>query len=71
MNRQQLDKQIEYLRRELTIITQELSYLEGPKAQALHIRQARLSAELERVQNQRLDMPYTIQIYPVTVTPRI
>ena len=66
MNRQQLDKQIEYLRRELTNITQELYYLEGPKAQALRIRQSRLSAELERVQDKRFDVPYTIMVYPIS-----
>ncbi|HEY3288644.1 MAG TPA: hypothetical protein VGK87_00815 [Anaerolineae bacterium] len=57
MNRQQLDRQIEYLLHALTLITHELQYLEGTNARTLRIRQTRLCAELERVQNQRVDAP--------------
>lgn len=76
MNRQHLDIQIEYLRRELTSISQELHYLEGQKARMLRIRQSRLSAELERVQCQRIEMPridapISIQLYPITAAPSL
>ena len=50
MNREQVDQQMDYVRRELTRISQELIYLDGPSAQSLRVRQSRLAAELERLQ---------------------
>ena len=53
MNKQQLDQQIEFVRRELTRISQEVQYLEGTQQQALRVRQTRLAAELDRLEAQR------------------
>ena len=63
MNRQQLDKQIDYLHRELTRISQELHYLEGAREQSLRVRQARLIAELDRVESQRIESPTAMQLF--------
>ncbi|MCL4507236.1 MAG: hypothetical protein M1434_14750 [Chloroflexi bacterium] len=63
MNRQQLDKQIDYLHRELTHISQELLYLEGAGERSLRVRQARLIAELERVESQRIESPAVLQLF--------
>ena len=53
MNRQQLDQQLDYLRRTLTQINLEMLYLEGSQLQARQMRQTRLVAELERLEFQR------------------
>ena len=53
MNKQQFDQQIEYVRRELTRISQEVQYQEGTQLQTLRVRQSRLAAELERLEAQR------------------
>ena len=50
MNKQHIDQQIEYVRHELTRISQELLYLDGTQLQMLRVRQSRLAAELERLQ---------------------
>jgi hypothetical protein len=50
MDKQHIDQQIEYVRHELTRISQELVYLDGTQLQMLRVRQSRLVAELERLQ---------------------
>ncbi len=69
MNRQQLARQIDFLQRELTHISQELNYLEGDRARSLRIRQARLVAELERVESQRIESPLEQPCLPGAVNP--
>ena len=50
MNKQHIDQQTEYIRHELTHISQELLYQDGSQLQMLRVRQSRLMAELERLQ---------------------
>ena len=50
MNKQHIDQQIDYVRHELTRISQELVYQDGTQLQMLRVRQSRLVAELERLQ---------------------
>ena len=61
MNRQQVEQQIAFVRRELTRLNQEISLHEGVQAQTLRVRQNRLVAELERledlIRNQPLAVP--------------
>ncbi len=50
MNRQQVEQQIAFVRRELTRLNQEIGLHEGVQAQTLRVRQNRLIAELERLE---------------------
>jgi hypothetical protein len=50
MNRQLLKQQIDFVRSELTHISQEMLYLEGVHQQTLRVRQTRLVAELDRLE---------------------
>ncbi len=50
MNQKQTQQQLAYLRSELTLIDHELTYQEGYAEQLLRLRQARLAAELERLE---------------------
>ncbi len=50
MDKHHVDQQIEYVRHELTRISQELLYQDGTRLQMLRVRQSRLTAELERLQ---------------------
>ncbi|MCS7059942.1 MAG: hypothetical protein RMN25_02145 [Anaerolineae bacterium] len=50
MKKQQLEQQIDFVRRELTRLNQEISLHEGVQAQMLRVRQNRLIAELERLE---------------------
>ena len=50
MNKQQVKQQIDFVRRELTRISQEMLYLEGAYLQTLRVRQNRLIAELDRLE---------------------
>ncbi len=62
MNRQQVGHQIDYVRRELTRISQELLYLEGAQAQSMRVRQSRLAGELERLQALQLSGSLSIAL---------
>ncbi len=53
MNRQVLENAIAYIRRELTRIHHELTCADGAQADALLVRRARLTAELERLESIR------------------
>jgi hypothetical protein len=50
MNRQLVKQQIDFVRSELTHISQEMLYLEGVHQQTLRVRQTRLVAELDRLE---------------------
>ncbi len=50
MNRQLLDETIAYLKKELTNICYDLTWAEGIQAEAFKTRQARLMAELDRLE---------------------
>ena len=63
VNPQILDDTIAYLRRELTGIHQDLTWADGARAEALRVRQARLVAELERLESMRRAMPLTPMLH--------
>jgi hypothetical protein len=50
MNKQLLDETIAYLKKELTNIYYDLTWAEGIQAEAFRTRQARLMAELDRLE---------------------
>ncbi|MCS6774591.1 MAG: hypothetical protein RMM31_11555 [Anaerolineae bacterium] len=50
MTRQMLDDTIAYVRKELTNIHQDLTWADGAQAEAFRVRQARLLAELDRLE---------------------
>ncbi len=50
MNKQLLDETIAYLKKELTNIYHDLTWAEGIQAEAFRTRQARLMAELDRLE---------------------
>jgi hypothetical protein len=58
VNRQLYNEQVDYIRRELTRITLELVYLDGPQRQTLSARRVRLASELERLESQRISFPH-------------
>ncbi len=60
MNKQQIDRQIAFVRRELTRLNQEISISEGMQAQTLRIRQNRLIAELERLEGMIRNHPTAV-----------
>jgi len=50
MNRQLLDETIAYLKKELTNVYHDLTWAEGVQAEVFRTRQARLMAELDRLE---------------------
>lgn len=63
MSKQQIDQQVDLIRRELTRISYEIQYTEGTVQQSLRIRQARLEAELDRLEAfKRVRAVYTIRL---------
>ncbi len=60
MNRQQVEQQIAFVRRELTRMNQEIRLHEGVQAQTLRVRQNRLIAELERLENMIRTQPVAV-----------
>jgi hypothetical protein len=50
MNRQLLDETIAYLKKELTNVYHDLTWAEGIQAEVFRTRQARLMAELDRLE---------------------
>lgn len=62
MSKQQIDQQIDLIRRELTRISYEIQYTEGTVQQSLRIRQSRLEAELDRLEaSNRVRTGFTLQ----------
>ncbi|MGQ9903627.1 MAG: hypothetical protein ACUVRU_04625 [Anaerolineae bacterium] len=60
MNKQRVEQQIAFVRRELTRLNQEISLHEGAQAQMLRIRQNRLIAELERLERLICNQPSAV-----------
>ncbi|MCL5998959.1 MAG: hypothetical protein M1546_23305 [Chloroflexi bacterium] len=60
MNKQSIDQQIDFVRRELTRISHEVHYLEGTQLQTLRVRQSRLAAELDRLEGLRRNGPAAV-----------
>lgn len=60
MNRNQMEQQIAFVRRELTRLNQEISLSEGVQAQMLRVRQNRLIAELERLEGMIRNQPAAV-----------
>lgn len=60
MNKQQIDQQIAFVRRELTRLNQEISFSEGVESQMLRVRQNRLIAELERLEGMIRSQPAAV-----------
>lgn len=66
MNKQRVEQQIAFVRRELTRLNQEISLHEGAQAQMLRIRQNRLIAELERLEGMLRDQPAAVPALATT-----
>lgn len=68
MNKQLLDDTITYLRKELTSIHLDLTWADGTQAEALHVRQMRLLAELERLESlRRIAVTPAVMSLPIPV----
>ncbi len=62
MNRQLLDETIAYLKKELTSVYHDLTWAEGIQAEAFRTRQARLLAELDRLEMLRRTLATPLSI---------
>lgn len=60
MNKQRVEQQIAFVRRELTRLNQEISLHEGAQVETLRIRQNRLIAELERLEGMLRNQPVAV-----------
>ena len=67
MNRQQIDQQLDYLRRALTQLNQEILYLEGQQLMTTQLRRARLEAELQRMEYLRYFGQVPLAVSPMPV----
>lgn len=57
MERQVLDETIGYVQKELTRIHHDLTWADGAQAESYKTRQARLAAELDRLEAMRRSAP--------------
>jgi len=62
MNKQLLDETIAYLKKELTNIYHDLTWAEGIQAETFKTRQARLMAELDRLEMLRRSSATSLQL---------
>jgi hypothetical protein len=70
MNKQQVKLQIDFVRRELTRISQEMLYLEGAYLQTLRVRQNRLIAELDRLEMYNRANTQMARVYDAAEQPQ-
>ncbi len=59
MNRQVIDEATHYIRHELSKISQDLTWADGKTEEGLKLRQAKLKAELDRMELAKMSQPVT------------